>query len=245
MDSVFVSNNGRMRVADKLLYRYKTKISKSTGEPAPKIVTNVFSFSAYGLGDQCRLVNYLIKQKCNNSIIIVRRPLLNGIIYKLFDHNNSNNIFFANHGYSGKMIYLKHVNIGKYEKLTNCWKENNSKRIFIQLDGAHSNANNKNCSNDDILRFYHCFREYEIIDVNKINDINKCVELMSKSRLFIGIESGWSHIAHSSGIPCIILKNNQVNKKFVNYHIGNNFTLYKNINDLILNFDINKYKPNY
>lgn len=208
----------------------------------------VYSFAAWGLGDHCRIVNYLLNNKMLNVTLISRRPALDYQILNLF--NIDNNIKICSSKMESKEIFLRRVNIGKYLQFKNCWKlNNNNKKIIAQLNGAHSSGKRKNCSDEDIAKLNDFMNKSGYV-INQIQSdkyplIKDVVNEMANSRLFIGVESGWAHIAHSSGIPCIIIKNSYAIKKFFSYHIGNEYTLYKDVDDLISHFDIESYRPNF
>jgi len=237
-----------MNVTKKLLLRYKSLGLKVNEREACDFT--IYDFAAYGLGDQCRLVNYLLMNNYKNIKLQVRRPKLVNEMLSLFDSYPNNIIAPLNFKEHGKRIDLKHYHLGKYLKFKKHWTPNNSKMILTQLKGSHARSWMKNTPEEGInkLKLFMNNLGFRIEEINHDNKLplQYTVDIMNNSRLFIGIESGWSHIAHSSGIPCIIIKNNQIGKFIYNYHVGNEYTVYNNVNELISKFDITlkSYKDN-
>ncbi len=237
-----------LSVTKKLLSRYKSLGLKVNEREACDFT--IYDFAAYGMGDQCRLANYLLMNNYKNVKLQVRRPKLVNEMLSLFDSYSNNIIAPLNFKEHGERIELKYYHLGKYLKFKKHWTPNNSKMILTQLAGGHSRGWLKNTSSEEMFKLKSFMNRlgFRIEEINHDHNLplQHTVDIMNNSRLFIGIESGWSHMAHSSGIPCIIVKNNQLNKFIYNYHIGNEYTVYNNVNELISKFDatLNSYKHN-
>jgi hypothetical protein len=213
----------------------------------------VYEFGAAGLGDQCRLVNYLLMHDMRHIALRARRPALAAQMLSLFGADESHDIRArGKDSERGEIINLRNHKLGKYLPMPQGWiADPHSRRILTQLQGAQSRSSSKNTSEADVSRLlqYLTSLGYEAGEVTNdwARPLKMTVDRMIASRLFIGIESGWAHVAHSCGIPCIIIRNDQIPKILNNYHVGNEYTVYENVDELIANFDatLSTYRPNF
>ncbi len=81
--------------------------------------------------------------------------------------------------------------------------------VTYQFDGV-SSAEEKNPSRDDqarmITEMNHGLNVSRVKRLGSDSTLAECVEQMRKSLLFVGCDSGMSHIAHAVGVPTIIVE---------------------------------------
>lgn len=58
---------------------------------------------------------------------------------------------------------------------------------------------------------FRAFRDYKLVRMGAIKNNRKDIQIASKSNLFIGIDSGMSHICHSTGTPIFMLDEKRYN----------------------------------
>jgi hypothetical protein len=146
-----------------------------------------------------------------------------------------------------------------YYKTKEQWLSNTEKEydICFQIKTSASSAEwlpIKNFTSKNFEDFEKKIRsKYKIIELgqDKNTPIKNEINIMLKSKVFVGISSGFAHIAHSVGIP-VFLKNfenddNNIIKpelqwvKFIeNFHPNKHFSLFSSIDELI--FKLNLFK---
>ncbi len=104
-------------------------------------------------------------------------------------------------------------------------------RIAHQLDG--DDISKWFVKHIDDVRYFNKIIQDKVALSNKYT-IAEIVEIMSSSFLFIGADSGISHIAHSVGIPTFIL-GDKISQNITNsWHHGNKFELVSSLTDFTL-----------
>lgn len=78
--------------------------------------------------------------------------------------------------------------------------------VVHQLTGGRLHGDLKNLPDGDAKRIIESVGS-ETIELGAHFSLRECVEAMAAATVFIGIDSGMSHIAHSVGVPMIIVKN--------------------------------------
>ena len=76
--------------------------------------------------------------------------------------------------------------------------------ICYQFDGISSPE--KNPSAADLEHIVRCFGTGRSVCLGAAQSLDTIVRLLSMARLFVGVDSGMSHIAHSVGVPVIIVE---------------------------------------
>lgn len=78
-------------------------------------------------------------------------------------------------------------------------------KICYQFDGI-SSADDKNPSPEDEARILSACSKHTVVRVGKDMTLEQVVHEMATSAVFIGCDSGMSHIAHSVGVPMILVE---------------------------------------
>ena len=109
------------------------------------------------------------------------------------------------------------------------WAPQQTKKICYQLDGI-SNANMKQPPNKDLKRLMTFLPDYKFIRIGKPRSLLESVDVMLGCDLFFGICSGFSHVAHSIGIPTFLV---QYKMPITPWHGHKQYTLCVGTDDLI------------
>jgi hypothetical protein len=121
-------------------------------------------------------------------------PLIDGPKDKLKFHNVIPNKR-APKKWAGKSTITKTV-----------WDQSKVEKIITyQLDGKWR-ADKKNPPNGDVEKLISFLDDYKFVKLGADVSINESVDLLSRSKCFIGICSGFSHIAHSVKTPLFLIK---------------------------------------
>lgn len=88
------------------------------------------------------------------------------------------------------------------------WAQNEwNRQITVQFDGK-STPELKNAPPADVLRILDWAERHDlkVVTVGKNLGLEKSIWAMKQSVLFVGVDSGMSHVAHSVGVPTYILE---------------------------------------
>lgn len=132
------------------------------------------------------------------------------------------------------------------------WENRRSRIISFQFD-SRSNKDLKNCSSEEISRFREVIFKsgYRLVDLGNTCDLTAAVNIMSISEVFIGLDSGMSHVAQSVGVPIFLIAN-QMKKDFLQQVYNNKpIVFYQTMEHLLSNkideeirdFEKNKGNP--
>lgn len=111
------------------------------------------------------------------------------------------------------------------------WSGVESKTVSTQLTGGRLHADLKNLSpefNSKILSEIK-LGGYDHIELGINYTLEECVSIIAGSRFFIGIDSGMSHVAHSVGVPMVLVKNKL---EFSQYHVNKNYYIADDIDGI-------------
>ena len=111
------------------------------------------------------------------------------------------------------------------------WELNpNHKIVTYQFDGVSTPE--KNPPQEDIDRMLRWIESKGLtpVKVGKDLSIKGCIHLMSKSVLFVGSDSGMSHIAHSVGVPVYLM---EYKLGVATCHRGKQYVLCKGVDSFI------------
>ncbi len=185
------------------------------------------------LGDVWAFVNYCIKYNHHElSATDVDGNPIDKKIYEIFE--NLDTSFEFDVCYSDK----KYATVNQFDAWSTVyiptivkWHQNNNGIITHQLDGGRLHADLKGISRDfklDILQVMRS-RGYVEQSVGGEFSLSECIKHMSESAFFIGIDSGMSHVAHSVGVPIILIESNF---DFRPYHVCKQYKTAKTIYDI-------------
>ena len=185
------------------------------------------------LGDVWAFVNYCIKHNHHElSAIALDGKPIDKKIYEIFD--NLDTSFKFDVCYSDKKFETVNQFYAwgiEYTPTVVKWYQNNNRIITHQLDGGRLHNDLKCISEDfksDILQVIHS-RGYIEQSVGGQFSLSECIKHMSESEFFIGIDSGMSHVAHSVGVPVILIESNF---DFRPYHICKQYKTAKTVYDV-------------
>jgi hypothetical protein len=109
------------------------------------------------------------------------------------------------------------------------WKSGPWNRICYQFDGA-SAARKKNPPTECLPRLVDFVEGVEFVRLGKHMSLEENVRIMSESDCFLGIDSGFSHVSHSVGVPRFLI---EYNYNFSGRHSGRPYFFCKGTDDAI------------
>jgi hypothetical protein len=181
-----------------------------------------------GLGDSWASVNYV--GKCHGTLSVitkdnaVKTDMLNDIISLLGVQKNVNLSQQRGDHSLTRMVWMS-----PYLPTVRRWKPGPFGRICYQFEGI-SNAHLKQPPQADFERLVSFAPGFQFVRLGKPASLIESVELMYKSDLFLGICSGFSHIAHSMGIPTFLI---QYQMPIAPWHHGKKYSLCNGTNEAI------------
>jgi hypothetical protein len=101
------------------------------------------------------------------------------------------------------------------------WCVNHSRRVALQLSTGGDHRKNTPLADQIGLKDALERRFYIIDEPGKPSDITQIAKMLAEAEFFIGIESGITHVAHSVGVPTMLLQNGTPHADFYDYHFGN------------------------
>ena len=86
------------------------------------------------------------------------------------------------------------------------WTRNASRIISYQLETSTPHRPDRFCEPRLIEDLSDQLPGYEFIELGKTQQstLNEIIEILSQSEVFVGIDSGMSHVAHSVGVPVFL-----------------------------------------
>lgn len=108
------------------------------------------------------------------------------------------------------------------------WSLLGNHQVCYQFDGV-SSAESKNPSPQDLDRILEAIGT-DGIRLGNHQTLTDIVALLSKSSLFVGVDSGMSHIAHSVGVPVLIV---EYGLPVITCHRGKHFKLARGTDELL------------
>lgn len=87
------------------------------------------------------------------------------------------------------------------------WKTTNSNILTYQLNGAQSEAYQKNCTLEELRIFLERKQGKELLDLHMVKDFNMKVKCLLMSDEYYGIDSGNTHLACMLKVPSTLIKN--------------------------------------
>jgi len=129
---------------------------------------------------------------------------------------------------------------------------NNINKISIQIESLFYNKNKniyegirpnwadkyRNIPLDfknDIYRKMLCLKNYKATIVGEHEGLANSIKILSESKIFIGMDSGMSHVASSVGIPTYLYywELERQNVSILNSHKNKNIKTFKNMDDIL------------
>lgn len=227
----------------------------------------IWGFPKQQLGDRWAHLNRVIKFSENNiGNIFFENNTEEEIdklrnLWNLIDTNVKLNIEYKNNNFNRANGVVEFPY--PYYKTKKQWIASSKKEydICFQIKTSIGSAEwlpIKNFTPKNLEEFEEKIRsKYKIIELGKDKSIpvENEIDIMLKSKVFVGISSGFAHIAHSVGIPVFLKKfendNNTIPKemawtKFIEiFHPNKHFGLFSNIDELIFKLNLfNNYVIN-
>jgi hypothetical protein len=139
-------------------------------------------------------------------------------VLELLDHDVT---ITLHNDLNGKNIRLENSDTPYYNtKVTWSLDKVNNYRVAHQLDG--SDISKWYRGNIDGVKYFNT-NVKDRISLSKKYSLSEIVNILSTSFLFIGADSGISHVAHSVGIPMYILGNRLSKSVTQKWHNGNKY----------------------
>jgi hypothetical protein len=112
------------------------------------------------------------------------------------------------------------------------WGPNNSRIISYQLETLAKHRSDRLCHPRLIKGLSDQLPGYEFVELGKEHQssLSEIIEILAQSELFVGIDSGMSHVAHSVGVPVFLKYYAELglchpNKEYVAFRDGQDLTL--------------------
>jgi len=215
--------------------------------------TNVFSAAGLGLGDCWATVNYALQKAEDNDItfklatwyknrggkIRNAESKLTEMI-PLFRDISAGKVLLVDDAPTEKLArdgggYLKWFDVYNvpYVRTKTIWAENDSRDICCHFDGKSHSC--KRCSADEEKQIIEYLKNlgFNPIYLGKHTSLNEAVDLLSKCKAFIGVDSGFCHMAHSVRTPIHLIRNGRTIEEIEETHGNKPFSLYKNAKEFM------------
>jgi hypothetical protein len=112
------------------------------------------------------------------------------------------------------------------------WAPNNSRIISYQLETPTKHRPDRFCHPRLIKGLSDQLPDYEFVKLGKEHqrNLSEIIEILAQSELFVGIDSGMSHVAHSVGVPVFLKYYPELglchpNKEYVSFRDGQDLKL--------------------
>ena len=112
------------------------------------------------------------------------------------------------------------------------WARSDSRIISYQIETPTKHRPDRFCHPRLIEGLSDQMPDYEFIELGKKHQstISETIEILSQSELFVGIDSGMSHVAHSVGVPVFLKYHAELdlfhpNKEYVVFRDGQDLKL--------------------
>ena len=196
-------------------------LTERKSEPQVRYTKDIYkAFGGGHFGDHWASVCYLLalsertKQvvRMSKSSFMYSNPVdivpLYDEMLPVLDTSGSIKLVDGTHTRSVEMYEIKHNVRIIPTKIR--WKPNKSKLICYQFDGQSPGRSPPPDDLDEVM-YNLKSRGYELVRVgkgiSKENNLEECVKLLSKCRVFIGADSGLSHVCHNVGAPVVLYCN--------------------------------------
>ena len=136
--------------------------------------------------------------------------------------------FFPEHILGWKVCFAE-----RYLETTKVWVPNRSGRICYQLVPRHYGPTT--CAEGHIHLFCETATSlgYELIALGAHFTLEQNIRLASECELFVGVDSGISHLCHSVGVPVHLIRNGITDQHLSTTHRGNLFFRYSDIPEFL------------
>lgn len=215
----------------------------------PKVVYGFDINKYYGFGDHWALCNFFLKKSEEiKEPVLVNRMGIDNSHKKDFNLiknclNSCGNFIKVDFPVNFVMDYCNTYKTD-FCKTKICWSSKKSNLITYQLSGVFLNYY-KDFTHQECKNFFRFLEpKHKLISVDNC-EIHRAIDLMSKSKFFVGIPSGMALVACSVGVPslivCKIPDDNWFNMELHQnciYYKKKNVTLFKTVNDLLNNIKI-------
>lgn len=130
-----------------------------------------------------------------------------------------------------ELLYNEFIKFNhRYVKTHKQYCKTNSNLICYQFDG-NSYHKYKNHSDNETNKLINSFSDIKFLKLGKHLSIKECINYLSICKLFIGVDSGMSHLAHCVNTPCVLIKNRFNLKHIKKFHNNSKYTVINSLND--------------
>ena len=215
--------------------------------------TNIFSAAGLGLGDCWATVNYALQKAEKHNItfklatwyknsggkIRNAKSKLTEIL-PLFRDISAGQVILVDDEPTEKLSrdgggYLKWFDVYNvpYFSTKITWKKNDSKNICCHFDGKSHSC--KRCTTKEEKEIIKFLRDlgFNTIYLGKETSLEEAVNLLSKCEAFVGVDSGFCHIAHSVRTPIHLIRNGRTIEEIEETHGNKPFNLYVNTKEFM------------
>lgn len=208
MTPLFLKTKNALKHLDKHLISAHTPQNDNNNtaySPPGRALGDTWSFVSYALTNKIVLIGYDrpdLKKKYDEML-------------ELFDSDHKPTMV------DGKCTNIMTFGY-KYLQTRRIWKPGYYNRICYQFDGR-SSAHAKNPTKSELDFIFYTMKSTgaDLIKLGNHLSLAECVEIMATSDLFLGVDSGMSHVCHSVGIPTYILRS-RLSDGFIKYYHGDN-----------------------
>ena len=116
------------------------------------------------------------------------------------------------------------------------WRHSDSRRIVYQLTPRHPGPTS--CRPGEIEQFVAKARllEFEVVEMGQHMSLTENIVAAAGAAMFVGVDSGMSHLCHSVGTPIHLVRNGISEKHLTTTHAGNAFIPHTDIPSFLASF---------
>lgn len=127
-------------------------------------------------------------------------------ILRSLDDSYTENVVVTNERFTMSSRFSVRDHYDSYVPTKVRWARSDSRIISFQVKTPTKHRPDRFCHPKLIEGLSDQLPDYEFIELGKKHQstINEIIEILSQSELFVGIDSGISHVAHSVGVPVFL-----------------------------------------
>jgi hypothetical protein len=238
-------------VVDPILANIRATIPIHVPAPADNAIRSdvmqsceeVYSPHNFGFGDQWATINFYL----NMSVVKRRRIKLASVLNGVNLHRLHKEILDVLDSPGQVELTLAEPTVGvdgynvwnaPYFPTKNRWDgSRRHKYVCMQFDGqSAAQATNPGLAEERLIRRFLQDRchGFELKTLGKHLSVQECVDIAADSALFVGVDSGMSHLCHSVGVPIFLL---EYGLPTITTHNGKAHILCKGYDDFASRFD--------
>jgi hypothetical protein len=118
------------------------------------------------------------------------------------------------------------------------WAGKKTRQIAYQLVPGKTGPTT--CKSFEIDEFLSSIESRQILGVSigQHLSLHTIIQIAAESAFFVGVDSGMSHLCHSVGIPCVLIRNSLPVGYLQVTHLGKSFTEYSDLPAFLQHLDI-------